>query len=86
MCELFAPFERMAHHLEHCVEIANSDRTSLLTVRWICQIWIKGNKRAEPDVAVSTMWIAMISPIERGGARDVSSADEGDVAVLGYGR
>jgi hypothetical protein len=66
MRELFAPFERMHHPFEHCVEVANGDGTSLLTMRWVRQIWIKGHTGPEPDVSVPMAWSAIVGPAAEG--------------------
>lgn len=52
MRDLFAPFERMYHLFQHCVEISNGDGTFLLTMHWTRQIWMKGSTGPEPDVTV----------------------------------
>jgi hypothetical protein len=66
MRELFAPFERITHPFEHCVEIANSDGTTLITMRWTRQIWMKGNTGPDADVKVPMAWSAIVGPAEEG--------------------
>ena len=73
----------MAHPFEHCVEISNGDGSSLLTMRWTRQIWMKGNTEPEPNVAVP-MGVVCYRWAGGGVARHDEAADEGGVAVPGH--
>ncbi len=66
MKDLFAPFEKMWHPIQHCMEISNGDGTCLLYMRWERHIWMKGNEDEEPDVKSPMFFEVLVGPAGEG--------------------